>query len=73
VFTVANTYFHGDVDGDGVLSQADFTLVLKLAVGQRPATAREIAAGDLNGNGIIDKDDAYLILQMLEGQSPNPK
>jgi len=73
VFTVANTYFPGDVDGDGVLSQADFTLVLKLAVGQRPATAREIAAGDLNGNGIIDKDDAYLILQMLEGQSPNPK
>ena len=40
------------MNGDGVLSQADFELALELAVGQRPATASEIAAGDLNGNGV---------------------
>ncbi len=72
VFTVANAYFPGDVNGDGVLSQADFVLAMKLAVGQRPATPEEIAAGDMNGNGVIDKDDAHMILRLIHSQSPNP-
>jgi hypothetical protein len=73
VFTVAAGYFPGDANGDGVLSQDDFTLAMKLAVGQRPATPEEIAAIDLNGNGVVDKDDAHMILRMIHGQKPNPK
>lgn len=73
VFTVAGTYFPGDVNGDGVLSQPDFVLAMKLAVGQRLPTASELAAGDLNGNGVIDKDDAHLILRMIKDKDPNPK
>jgi hypothetical protein len=73
VMTVANAYFPGDVNGDGMVSQPDFVLAMKLAVGQRPATPDEIAAGDMNGNGEIDKDDAHLILRMIHGQKPNPK
>ncbi len=68
VLTVANTYFAGDADGDGKVSLSDFTLLMKLAVGQRPATPSEIAAGDMNGNGVIDTADAYLVLRMIEGQ-----
>jgi hypothetical protein len=71
--TVANTCFPGDVNGDGIVSQPDFVLAMKLAVGQRPATPCEIAAGDMNGNGEIDKDDAHLILRMIHGKDPNPK
>jgi hypothetical protein len=69
VLTVANTYFAGDADGDGKVSLSDFTLLMELAVGQRPATSPEIAAGDLNGNGVIDTADAYLVLRMIEGQA----
>ena len=72
VFTAANAYFPGDVNGDGVISQADFVLAMKLAVGQRDATAQEVAAGDLNGNGVIDKDDAHLILRIIQGKAVNP-
>lgn len=72
VFTAANAYFPGDVNGDGVVSQADFVVAMKLAVGQRDATSEEVAAGDLNGNGFIDKDDAHLILRIVHGKEPNP-
>jgi hypothetical protein len=68
VFTVAANYFPGDGNGDGVLSQADFTLAMKIAVGQREPTAQELAAFDLNGNGIVDKDDAQIILRWLHGK-----
>jgi len=73
VMTVANAYFPGDVDGDGILSQSDYDLAMELAVGQRPATPEEIAAGDMNGNGQLDIDDAHLILRMINGKDPNPK
>lgn len=72
VMKVANSYFPGDVNGDGIVSQADFVLAMKLAVGQRPATPNEIAAGDMNGNGEIDKDDAHFVLRMVKGKEPNP-
>ena len=73
IFTASLNYFPGDVNGDGVLNQQDFVLAMKLAVGQRPATAKEVAAGDLNGNGVIDKDDAHLILRMVHDKHPNPR
>ena len=66
------SYFRGDVDGDGLLSQNDFVAVMGLAAGQRAATPKEILAGDLNGNGEIDKDDAHLILRLFHGQKVNP-
>jgi hypothetical protein len=65
-------YFRGDINGDGILSQDDFVLAMQLAVGQRPATPKELMAGDLNGNGAIDKDDAHLVLRMIHGQKVNP-
>jgi hypothetical protein len=73
VMTVANAYFPGDVNGDGTVSQADFDLAMKLAVGQRAATPDEVAAGDMNGNGTIDKDDAHLLLRLIHDKDPNPK
>lgn len=68
IFTVANGYFPGDGDGDGVLSQADFSLALQLAVGKNEPTPEELAAFDLNGNGILDKDDAQIIRRWLQGK-----
>ena len=72
-FLAATHYIHGDLDGDGAVTPADFELALQLAVGLRPATPEEIIAGDLNGNGSIDMNDAQLILRLSQGQPENPQ
>lgn len=69
---LSKNFLLGDVNGDGILSMADFTLAMKLAVGQRSPTPTELAAGDLNGNGVIDKDDAHVILRMIKANHPTP-
>ena len=55
-------YVLGDVDGDGVIRAADALLALRLAIGDRLPTQRELHAGDINGNGSIDSADASMIL-----------
>jgi len=68
VFTVQNTYFLGDINGDGVVNvSGDFTLAMNLAVGQREPTALELAAGDIDGDGKITKRDATLIKRIAMG------
>ena len=71
VMGVAAGYFPGDVNGDGVLTEADVELALSLSVGQRTPTASEIAAGDLNGNGVIDSADGTMILRLVKGLPVN--
>ncbi len=60
------TYFPGDVDGDGVLTNADMDLLKELTKPKsRPATAEELMAGDLNGDGKLDAKDLVLMKQLL--------
>jgi hypothetical protein len=68
IFTVAANYFLGDINGDGTVNvSGDFTLAMKLAVGQREATALELMAGDIDGDGKITKTDATLIKRIAFG------
>jgi hypothetical protein len=74
VFTAQSAYRLGDIDGDGDVDVCgDFTLAMKLAVGQREPTAYELMAGDIDGDGAITKNDATLIKRIAFGGLPiNP-
>jgi len=67
VFTVQSGYILGDLNGDGVVSLADATLALEIAVGNVIPTPEQEAAGDLNGDGRINSADAVLIMRLAAG------
>ncbi|MEY4489997.1 MAG: hypothetical protein RIQ79_2505 [Verrucomicrobiota bacterium] len=63
-----STYFPGDVNGDGLLTEADSTLLQQLVKPKsRAATADELKAGDLNADGKLGQPDAVLLKRLLEG------
>ena len=63
-----STYFPGDVNGDGSLTEADSTLLQQLVKPKsRAATADELKAGDLNADGKLGQPDAVLLKRLLEG------
>jgi hypothetical protein len=73
VFTVASAFILGDINGDGVVDvPGDFTLAMKIAVGQRAPDADELRAGDIDGDGKITKTDATLIKRIVHGLAINP-
>jgi hypothetical protein len=67
VFSVANGYGIGDVDGDGVVDAEDADLVLETSVGAIEATETLRDAGDVNADGWINAADATLIMRMTAG------
>lgn len=61
-----DSYFEGDLDGDGMLNNADKDLLMELTKPKsRPPTAGELMAGDLNGDGKLDHKDLVLLIQLL--------
>lgn len=64
--TSGDTYFLGDVDGDGMVTDADKELLKSLIKPQsRPPTEEELMAGDLNGDGELSSKDVVLLMQLL--------
>ncbi len=57
--------FAGDVDGNGIISVADSTLILRQAIGLSECS--DIAASDANANGTIEVSDAVAILRIAMG------
>lgn len=57
------SYMLGDVNGDGVVDNADFIATLRYTLGQIPTVFIEEAA-DVNQDGTIDNADAIKILRM---------
>lgn len=65
---VDDGFIAGDLDGDGLLTNADKNLLKDLTKPKsRPPTAAELTAGDLNGDGKLDQKDLVLLLQLLNG------
>lgn len=63
---VGENHTKGDLDGDGVLTNADKTLLFELLnPNSRPPTEKELMAGDLNGDGQLSENDVVLLLQQL--------
>ncbi len=61
-----DTYFLGDIDGDGGVTEADKDLLKDLIKpDSRISTAEELMAGDLNGDDKLNSKDLVLLMQLL--------
>mgnify|MGYP002709115637 CR=1 FL=1 len=60
---VADVRLVGDVDGDGAITTADCTAVLRASAELANLSGYEAAGADVNGDGVADTSDAALILQ----------
>lgn len=58
---------YGDVNGDGVISNADVTLVQQYGVGLVTLDKYQLIAADVNGDGVVDITDATMISELLYG------
>jgi len=72
VLTVTAVYSLGDVSGDGILDQTDFSSLVQMVAHGVTPTPEQLAAGDLNGNGVLDHKDAQLLKRVLQGKKRNP-
>ncbi|MCD6385829.1 hypothetical protein J7M23_08645, partial [Candidatus Sumerlaeota bacterium] len=72
VFTVAQDFTKGDLNGDGTVSIEDAIIAQEIICGLYTPTPVQVLAGDLNGNGMVDAGDVTLIMQMIgdKGMSP---
>ncbi|MGC8833619.1 MAG: dockerin type I domain-containing protein, partial [Armatimonadota bacterium] len=57
----------GDVNGDGTVSMADVTLLLRMAAGIVAATPQQVLAGDVNADGKLTTADVSLLLRRVVG------
>ena len=60
-------YKKGDVNGDGIVSAKDATLILKHSVGLITLDTEQLDRADVNGDGRVNAADATLILKMAVG------
>ena len=58
---------YGDVNGDGVISNEDANLVLRVSVGKETIDSYQKIAADVNGDGKITATDVLMIKRMVEG------
>jgi hypothetical protein len=70
---VSDAYGDGDVNGDGLVDEADEDLLRDIVLGRgREPTDDELTAGDLNGDGVLDNEDLVLLKRMLKGLPVTP-
>ncbi len=62
----------GDLNGDGVVTAADASLLTWAAAGELTLTVRQKEGADLNSDGKIDKADALAVIDYLIGKAPLP-
>ena len=57
----------GDCNGDGSVSSADASMILRYLVGMANSSEHMSLVADTDGNGTINANDASLILRYLIG------
>ena len=72
IFTVADNYMLGDIDGDGDVDADDAALGQDIAVDLYDPNDLEFTAGEINGDGRIDAADITLIRRIADGLPLNP-
>ncbi|MGN0450055.1 MAG: leucine-rich repeat protein [Ruminococcus sp.] len=68
-FVAVEEDIFGDVDGNGVLSVADATLIQKYSAELTVFTDSQIKVADVNGDGTVNVLDATAVQQMLVGNA----
>ena len=64
----ASTYLVGDINGNGVVNNADYTILNNIVNGNyAPTTGTEIRGGDINGDGVINATDRTHLYNYLHG------
>lgn len=58
---------YGDVNGDGVISQADAILIQRYIIELETLDNYQLIAADVSGDGVVSLEDAIRILRLLEG------
>lgn len=59
----------GDLNGDGIISTRDASMILQAIVNKIVLTDLQIAAADVNGDGLANNKDASMISRYLVGKS----
>lgn len=59
----AGMIIKGDIDGDGNVTLADASKVLKISLGIEDASINEVLSADMNNNSTVDMEDATIILK----------
>lgn len=72
LFTVADDYILGDIDGDGDVDGDDAALGQRIVVDLHNPTDLEFNAGEINGDRVIDSADINLVLRLADGDPINP-
>lgn len=62
-----DAYQKGDVNGDGMISASDYTLVKKYVLGLGTLNGKALKAADVNGDGIVSASDYTLIKKIVLG------
>ena len=62
----------GDVDGDGMVTEADVTRILELDTGEHSYDDCTKTAGDLNQDRLVDCADAAMLQRWLRGNGVTP-
>lgn len=60
---------YGDVNDDGEVDTADYTLIVQYCNNQVSFTIEQFLAADVNGDGVVDMADANLVDQRVNGST----
>lgn len=63
-----NALLYGDVNNDGIISNADVTLIQQYVADMVEFDTYQKIAADVNGDGKISMSDITMIQQVLSGQ-----
>ena len=58
---------YGDVNNDGIISEADVHLILENAVQNVEFDKYQTIAADVNGDGCVTASDAQLVMRLVVG------
>lgn len=58
---------YGDVNGDGIISNADVTLLQRYIVKSATLDKYQLIAANVNGDNYVDVNDATMISKLING------
>ena len=67
-FTVKNSVYKGDVDGDGTINITDAMCIIDYVLGKQPSNFI-FQNADMDDSGTVDVTDAMIIVDIILGKN----